>query len=293
MNNQINGQIIKINSNLILVLIENNQVITCKLKGILKYKNDNPICRPLVGDYVQVTFINNEFIINKIYKRKNYLIRPSIANIDTIIIVQSTKEPDFNFNLIMKFLAYYETFINEVIIIISKMDLINSDDENHQINFYKKIFTNQKYKIFCLPNENELLELKNFLSNKTFCFVGNSGVGKSTIINSIIPNIKLKTQEISYSLNRGKHTTTSSQIIINNNYKLIDTPGFSSFDIKLINKNQLANSYKAFYEFSNNCKFSNCLHLNEQNCAIKKAVIEKKIDKFFYDEYLKILKIIN
>ena len=269
MNNQINGQIIKINSNLILVLIENNRVITCKLKGILKYKNDNPICRPLVGDYVQVTFI------------------------DTIIIVQSTKEPDFNFNLIMKFLAYYETFINEVIIIISKMDLINSDDENHQINFYKKIFTNQKYKIFCLPNENELLELKNFLSNKTFCFVGNSGVGKSTIINSIIPNIKLKTQEISYSLNRGKHTTTSSQIIINNNYKLIDTPGFSSFDIKLINKNQLANSYKAFYEFSNNCKFSNCLHLNEQNCAIKKAVIEKKIDKFFYDEYLKILKIIN
>ena len=272
-NHKFHGQIIKINSNLILVVLENNQIITCKLKGVLKYKT-NSITKPVVGDYVKGEFVNNEPIITTISERKNFLIRPSVSNIDIVIIVQSTNEPDFNFNLLMKFLGYYETFVSQVFIVITKMDLINN-------------------RVFCLPNENELHTLKKCLAQKTFCLVGNSGVGKTTLINNIIPNLNLKTQPISKALNRGKHTTTTAQIIINDNYKLVDTPGFSSFDIKLINKTQLANSYQSFFAISCKCKYANCLHLNENGCAIKQAVDAKKIDQCFYDEYVKILKLLD
>lgn len=288
-NHKFHGQIIKINSNLILVVLENNQIITCKLKGVLKYKT-NSITKPVVGDYVKGEFVNNEPIITTISERKNFLIRPSVSNIDIVIIVQSTNEPDFNFNLLMKFLGYYETFVSQVFIVITKMDLINN---NEKVIFYKNILVKQNYRVFCLPNENELHTLKKCLAQKTFCLVGNSGVGKTTLINNIIPNLNLKTQPISKALNRGKHTTTTAQIIINDNYKLVDTPGFSSFDIKLISKTQLANSYQSFFAISCKCKYANCLHLNENGCAIKQAVDAKKIDQCFYDEYIKILKLLN
>lgn len=282
-------QIIQINSN--LAIVSNSiETITCKIRGIFKYSKINK--KPLVGDYVKIEKNNDDFLIVDILDRSSHIIRPSIANIDSVIVVQSIIEPDFNFHLLMKFLAYYETFITNVILVFTKQDITN-DQQLEKFNFYKNILINDGYIVFVLPDKEQLNDLKIYLNNKTFCFAGNSGVGKSTLINELIPNLNLKTQEISKSLNRGKHTTTTSRLIENHNYKLIDTPGFSSIDINLLTKNELAKSYHDFKKYSLSCKYSNCLHQNEPYCAIKQAVENNKISNIRYEQYLQILKEIN
>ncbi|MDE5617696.1 MAG: ribosome small subunit-dependent GTPase A [Ureaplasma sp.] len=267
-----------------------NKYYICKIKGKIKNLKDNNSI--LVGDYVELEKINDEYIINSIKERKNSIIRPRSANIDTVIIVQSIIGPNFNFHLLMKYLAYYETFIGNVAIMITKSDLCNKDQLD-DFNFYYEIFKSANYKIFLSNNENNFKDFKKFIKNKIFCFVGNSGVGKSTLINKLLPNLSLKTQEISQSLNRGKHTTTTSQLIIDNDYYLVDTPGFSTIDINLLTPLQFSRSYHDFYLLSNKCKFANCVHINEPGCAIKDAVSKHQIDEYRYNVYCEIFKEIS
>lgn len=281
------AQIIQIHSNLAVVVDDdNNSTLVCKLKGILKY---NQTIKPVVGDFVEYEIINNEPIVVGILPRNNYLIRPKVANIDTIILVQSLVQPNFNFHLLMIFLAYYETFVDEVIIVFTKSDLINPEQFSYLTNYFQAL-KSDGYKLFFLPEENEFNALKEYLLHKTFALAGNSGVGKSTIMNKLIPNLNAKTQEISLFLNRGKHTTTSSHLIKTTKFNLIDTPGFSNIDINLLTKLQLAHSYHDFKKYSLNCKYSNCLHINEPNCAVKTAIELKKLSLLRYQEYLNILK---
>lgn len=286
MNQNNNYQIIQINSNLAIVS-NYNETHVCKIKGIFKYSKINK--KPIVGDYVKIQKKDDEYILIDILKRKNFIIRPNVANIDTVILIQSIVEPNLNFHLLMKFLAYYETFIDNVILVFTKIDIANKLEIN-EANTYINAFKHDGYKVFLLPNEKNFNELKNELKNKTFCFAGNSGVGKTTLINKLIPNLNLKTQEISKYLNRGKHTTTTSKIIEYDNYRLIDTPGFSSIDINLISKNELARSFHDFRNIGLNCKFSNCLHQNEKDCAIKEAVKNNEILNIRYEQYLQLLK---
>ncbi len=258
----------------------------CKIKGKIKIsKIHNDI---VVGDYVELTKINDEYVIISIKERQNFIIRPKVANIDTVVIVQSIIEPNFNFHLLMKYLAYYEIFIGNVVIMITKSDLCNSK-ELDDFNFYYKILKGANYKVFLSNNDENFESFKKIIKNKIFCLAGNSGVGKSTLINRLLPNLSLRTQEISNSLNRGKHTTTTSQLIIDNNYYLIDTPGFSSIDINLLTPLQFSHSYHDFYQLSVGCKFANCLHINEPNCAIKDAIIDKKISEIRYKIYCEIM----
>lgn len=286
MNKNNNYQIIQINSNL-AVVSNYEEIHICKIKGIFKYSKINK--KPVVGDYVKIQKNDDEYLLVDILERHNHIIRPNIANIDTVILVQSIVEPDFNFHLIMKFLAYYETFVDNVILVFTKID-VASQAELDKVNIYIETFKHDGYKVFLLPNEQNIQQLEKELIDKTFCFAGNSGVGKSTLINKLIPNLNLKTQEISKFLNRGKHTTTTSRIIQNENYKLIDTPGFSSIDINLITKHELARSFHDFKAKSLSCKFSNCLHRNEKNCAIKDAVEKNEISALRYEQYLQLLK---
>lgn len=283
-NNQF--QIIQINSNL-AVVSNNIDTYVCKIKGIFKHSKINK--KPLVGDFVDIVEINNEWIIRDIFPRHTHIIRPSVANIDTVILVQSIIEPDFNFHLLMKFLAYYEYFVNDVILVFTKYDIASSEQLN-KFNVFYQALVSDGYTVICLPNENNWKKMQDILSGKLFCLAGNSGVGKSTMINKLLPNLNLKTQEISKSLNRGKHTTTTATIVNGSNYQLMDTPGFSSIDINLLTKLELSKSYHDFKQLSLQCKYSNCLHNNEPNCAIKNAAQNKQISQLRYEQYLEILK---
>lgn len=243
----------------------------------------------MVGDYVEYNEFDGHFVIEVICSRKNYLIRPKIANIDNVLLVYSVKEPDYSSFLLNKFLAFYEARnVDNVIIYFSKWDLLNNDEVNKMqmvVDAYKK----NGYQVFISNKKEEQKDkLISLLKNKTTVFAGQSGVGKSTFINYLIPNINIKTQEISKSLNRGKHTTTSSTMISFNDGFIIDTPGFSSIDLNLT-KYELASAFNDFRKAATMCKFSNCLHDKEKGCHVKKMVETNEIDKTRYDDYLKML----
>lgn len=261
--------------------------IKAKAKGI--FRHDKMEYKPMVGDYVKLTAVNDtEFVISEILERDNSLIRPKVANVDEVILIQSVKEPDLNLFLLNKYLAFFESRIGTVKIALSKIDLL-SETEKQQVRDVIAMYRHDGYTIYDLSQESDFLDLKTDLSSKTVCLAGNSGVGKSTLLNRIDANLALRTQEISKALNRGKHTTTNVGIVQYQNGYLIDTPGFSSLEVNLT-KEQLAYSFHDFREISCQCKFSNCLHLNEPQCAIKQAVIDTKISQLRYDDYLRLMK---
>lgn len=240
-----------------------------------------------VGDNVEFVKDQYEYVIEKIDERKNLLIRPKVANIDTLIIVNSVKEPDFSSYGLNKFLAFYEARnINNVIIYFSKMDLLNKQESTNMNEIISQYEQNGYIVLNSLDKEKNKKKILNMIKNNVVCFAGQSGVGKSTLINFLIPDLELRTQEISQALNRGKHTTTSSLMIPFNDGFVIDTPGFGSLDLNMTQL-ELANSFTDFRNNSVHCKFKNCLHTNEKNCFIKKMVDENKIYKQRYLDYLK------
>ncbi|WPL39729.1 ribosome small subunit-dependent GTPase A [Malacoplasma iowae] len=244
----------------------------------------------MVGDVVNYNLIDNSFVIENVLERKNYIKRPSVANIDYLAIVYSVKKPDFNSFLLNKFIAFYESFnIDKVIIIFTKMDLL-TQKELKDFNEIFKAYKKDKY--ICL-NSNDKKDIEFFKSlfedEIVCCLAGQSGVGKSTLINKIIPNSQIATQEISKSLNRGKHTTTTASLVKFNNGFFIDTPGFSSIEFDF-SAEDLARSYNDFRMYASECKFSNCLHdSNSVGCNVIKKVNENKIYKQRYLDYLKML----
>lgn len=241
----------------------------------------------LVGD--NVIYHPQEKVIEKIQERTNWLIRPKVANVDYVFIVYSVKQPDYNSFLLNKFLAFYESRnIKNVIIYFSKVDLLNKKEFDEFIKI-KQSYLNDNYYVFdSLEKETKKNEIIKIFENNTICFAGQSGVGKSTFINFLIPEMNLKTQEISNALNRGKHTTTSSLIIPFNNSYIIDTPGFSSLELNM-SKEELSTTFNDFRIYKTKCKFTNCLHNNEKDCYVKKMVESKKINATRYEDYLKML----
>lgn len=269
--NTATGRIVKNISNLYTVEV-NNEKYDCRARGI--FRNNNEI--PLVGDIVEVDLDNS--IITKINSRKNELTRPTIANIDACIIVTSLKEPDYSASLLDKMLTNVILSNIKPIIVFSKYDLLTDSEKKHFdsiIEYYKSIG------IDVLLNT-EISKLESLISNQTVTLTGQTGAGKSTLINKLDKNLNLATDEISYALGRGKHTTRHVELFKVKDYYIADTPGFSALDVI----DDKENIRFAFYEFEEDlCKFRDCKHLNEIGCKVKEDLEAGKILNSRYESY--------
>lgn len=283
---EVKGRILSYIGGLAVVELPDKNEIKLKPKGI--FRHSKMALKPMVGDFVLLEQQNQDYIMKEIFPRKNHLIRPKVVNVDEVIIIQSVVQPDLNFNLLNKYLAFYESYVNNVKIGFTKIDLLNNS-QLKQFLAIKNVYDKDGYETFNLNQEDDFLHLVDDLSKKAVCLIGNSGVGKSSLINRIDPNLFLKTREISKALNRGKHTTTNVVLIPYKDGYLIDTPGFASLEIDF-NAEFLAQAWHDFYKLHTNCKFSNCLHIKEKDCAILNAVGKKEINSSRYESYLKLLE---
>ena len=247
-----------------------------------KFKKDDEL-KPVVGDRVQLDIIDSKnAVIDKILERDTYIKRPKIANISQIVYVISTKHPKPDLLMLDKQICYAESLGINPIIVINKIDL--SDNYKQIKETYKKV----GYTII-LTNAKEgtgISELKKQLKGKISAFSGNSGVGKSTIINALFNSNMTLEGEISSKNKKGKNTTTDIKLYeLNNNTYIADTPGFSSFEITEIESNDLDKYYIDFKNYIKDCEFVGCTHIKEQNCGIKSAVENSKISKERYERF--------
>lgn len=273
------GQIIGNISDLYRVKYSDGYV-NCKARG--KFKNDK--IKPLVGD--KVLFDLEKQVILDIMPRKNELLRPPICNIDQALIVMSATEPNLDLYLLDKMISII-TFNNiNVIICFTKLDLLDKkglSSINECMSYYKSI----GYNVFANDQINSLNET---LKNKITVVTGQSGVGKSTLLNKLDNSLNLKTDKISYALGRGKHTTRHVELLEIDDCLIADTPGFSSLDFYNMNKEDIRNSMVEFAKYMSQCKYRNCFHLKEDDCQVKSMVEDKKILLSRYENYKKFIR---
>lgn len=275
------GKIIKINSDLMTVKCRDNNLIDCKSRGKFRYNN----LTPLVGDIVLID--KEKQIIEGIEERKNFLLRPPVANIDASLIVTSVKEPVMELSLLDKLISIVTINHIEPVIVFTKIDLLNKT-ELKNIKKISKYYQSIGIKVF---NNKRINKLKRFLKNKTVTVCGQTGAGKSTLINKLDKTLNLDTKEISKALGRGVHTTRIVELYQIKNFYIVDTPGFSAIDISNYSKEEIQNS---FIEFKNlHCKFSNCQHEKEVGCAIIEQKNKGKILESRYNNYLRFIKETN
>ncbi len=271
------GQIIKISSDLHIVKY-NNETYPCKCRGIFRKEH----ITPLVGDYV--LFNKEKLLIEKVLPRKNEFQRPKVSNIDLAFIVTSLVNPDFSLNLLDKLLVLMEIHNVKPIIVITKEDLVSNEyleEIKGILDYYRKIG-------YIVISNRETDRIKELISNNTCVFTGQTGSGKSSLLNKLNSSWNLETGEVSIALGRGRHTTRVVELFDFLDGKVVDTPGFSALDFYLNSKEEIRN---AFIEFKNYpCPFSDCNHTNESECLVKRAVLENNIMKSRYENYLSFIK---
>lgn len=270
------GQIVKILSNLYFVN-SNGKVYECHSRG--KFRNDK--ITPTVGDYVK--FDNENNYILEILSRKNTLIRPLVSNIDQAFIVTSCKSPDFSSNLLDKLLVILEFNNIEPVICLTKKDLLTKQ-ELKEIKAIKKYYKKIGYKVLWNTN---LFRIKRLFKNKTTVFTGQTGAGKSSLLNKLNKKLELETGEISKALGRGKHTTRHVELIELFKGKVLDTPGFSSISFEDLDNEDIKNGFIEFSKY--NCPYQDCMHLKEKECKVIEAVNNKKILASRHENYQKII----
>lgn len=239
-----------------------------------------------VGDRVEVAIIDEaekKGVINSIYPRKNQFIRPPIVNVDTFVVVFAASKPKPNPVLVDKFLVMAEMSGVEAVICINKKDLVSEK----QLEEYKAVYEDIYPVIAVSAKTGEgMSELKQAISGKTAALAGPSGVGKSTIINSLIPHANMETGSISEKTSRGKHTTRHVEIFnAEGGGKIFDTPGFTSFDIMDAEEDSLMHYYPDIDRYTGSCYYDNCRHLKEPGCAVRAAVEAGKINRKRYESY--------
>lgn len=253
----------------------------CKARGVFRKKGISPAC----GDVVDFSIENGTPVIEKIHERKSLLIRPPLANLDVLVFVVSTCEPQPNLLLLDKFIAIAEYKKITPVVVFTKID-------RQDFSYYYNIYKNTGIKLFSVDNTTgqgaDLV--KKALENKFSAFTGNTGVGKSSLLNNIFPELDIPTNEISKKLGRGRHTTRHVQLYkLDNGGYIADTPGFSSFDTNrydIVFKEDLADCFAEFHPYFGKCKFPDCSHTKEKGCAVIEAVENGHIAKSRHDSYL-------
>lgn len=271
------GRIIKQISNQYTVAIK-DKIFTCNARG--KFKNMG--LSPLVGDMVDIN--TDTRTIEKILPRKNELYRPTVANVDCALIVTSIKKPDLSLSLLDKLITIILAKNVKPIIVLTKLDLIDNQSKRKLkpiINYYKSL------DIPVLTNKN-IFKLKRLLKNQVVVLTGQTGAGKSTLINKFDKSLNIETKPISDALNRGVHTTRHTEIYKIGHIYLVDTPGFSALDLKDISISDLKNTFKEFDNYS--CAYKDCTHDAEKGCGVKIALENGKILQTRYQNYLRFLK---
>ena len=282
---------------------EDGTIYQARIRGkfrIANIKHTNPIA---VGDEVEFEIDKDDIaVITKIEDRKNYIIRKSVnlskkthiiaSNIDVAFLVVTMANPKTSFGFIDRFLITAEAYHIPVVMLFNKIDAY-TEEELDDLAYYKHIYNSIGYESIDISAETGLnLDLvKEKLKDKISLVSGHSGVGKSTLINSLHPDLNLKTLEVSDFNSKGKHTTTFAQM-----YQwpfggdIIDTPGIKEFGLVHIEKNELQNLFPEIFELRGECKFDNCIHVNEPKCAVLNAVEEMKIAPSRYENYLTFLE---
>lgn len=270
------GLIIKSISGEYVVLV-GNDTYTCKPIGLFRYKGISP----RVGDKCTIEIVDGAWVIKEIKKRKNELVRPVVANVDKVIIVTSLTEPDLNLNLLDRLICQVEYIDIPIVLVFSKADLVKIDDYKEVIDYYESL----DYKVYLTPFE--VNALKEEFNDCICVLAGQSGVGKSNLINFLDLGINLKTGEISNALGRGKHTTRHTELYQIGGGYLADTPGFGALDLEM-DEATLSQTFKEFFKLK--CKYNPCFHLQEPGCKIKEEVEKGNILKSRYDNYLLFLR---
>ncbi len=282
------GIIIESISNLYKIAVEEpkKQIYEATARG--KFKKEE--ISPVVGDVVEIEIVDEEkktAVINKIEERKVYVKRPKLANITQIVFVVSSKDPKPDLLMLDKQLAFAEFLGIKAIIVLNKTDL----DKDKQFMHIKEVYEKVGYTVIETEAKSQkgVEVLKQALKSNINAFSGNSGVGKSTLINAIFDNDVTQEGEISKKNKRGKNTTTAIKLYeIDNNTYIADTPGFSTFDISEIESKDLDQYFKEFKENIENCEFVGCTHIKEENCGIKEAINNGTITEERYNRFCKI-----
>lgn len=279
------GIIVSIISNIYKVEVE-DKIYECTARG--KFKKDEII--PTVGDKVELEVIdtnNKEAVINKILERTNFIKRPKLANVSKLIFVVSIKQPKPDLLMLDKQLVFAEFLGIEAIVVINKIDL----EKEEKIESIKKIYEQIGYKVIITNAKlaNGVENLQEELENNISAFSGNSGVGKSTLLNAIFSSSITEEGEISKKNQKGKNTTTIVKLYkIDNNTYIADTPGFGTFDIYEIETTNLYKYFRELVKYEKDCEYVGCTHIKEKECGIKKALEEGKISNSRYENYVKI-----
>lgn len=280
------GKIMKGIAGFYYVGVAESGVYECKAKGI--FRKDK--IKPLVGDDVEIEVLNEEEKLGNIVKilpRRSELIRPAVANIDQALVIFAAREPKPNLSLLDRFLVIMEKQDVPVIICFNKQDLCDEEE----VGRLKEIYEACGYPVvLASAKQGEgIEEIKSLLRGKTTTVAGPSGVGKSSLTNLLQNEVQMETGEISKKLGRGRHTTRHSQIIqIEEDTWLYDTPGFTSFYVEEIEKEELRFYFREFFKYEGTCRFQGCTHTHEQGCMVKNALEEGKISKERYENYLEL-----
>lgn len=295
-----NGTVIKATGKHYIVKTEVNKILQCRLKGKFRIegiKSTNPI---VVGDQVELEQISEVWMIVKLFERRNQVLRKSVnlskqthiiaSNIDQAILMITLDSPITTTGFIDRFLVSADAYHVEVVLLFNKIDLLKNNLKVEQQKL-QKLYEKIGYKCFSLSViHDDLTQIKNLMIGKVNMISGHSGVGKSTLINKLQPNLSINTKEVSKTHNQGQHTTTFSQLYdLDFGAAIIDTPGIKGFGLVALNINDIGNHFPEFFALKVRCKFHNCIHKDEPDCAVKFQLEQGGISQIRYKNYLDML----
>jgi ribosome small subunit-dependent GTPase A len=284
------GIIYKALSGYYYVETETGQSVQCRARGIFKKRGQSP----LVGDRVVFSETENgEGAIEELLPRSTELIRPPVSNVDLAVLVFSVVRPELNLQLLDKFLVHIEHAGLDALIVFTKLDAMEASEESARIRAdveaARDLYASIGYETLCVSSKrgDGIEELKERLAGRVGVFAGQSGVGKSSLVNALVPGLTLETNEISEKLGRGKHTTRHVELVrLADGGHVADTPGFSQLDFAELGIEEIGSCFREFAELAGGCKFRGCTHIHEPGCAVKEALEQGSVAKSRYEHYV-------